>query len=93
MSRRSRFRVGATHSFRRPFPHVPFAPIRVSEEHRRYRPVSFPSATEYGGVRARGSSGRNDCASVLQKTLDEEHMTDKKLTSLAEGKINRRAAS
>jgi len=44
-------------------------------------------------VRARGSSGRNDCASVLQKTLDEEHMTDKKLTSLAEGKINRRAAS
>jgi ferritin-like metal-binding protein YciE len=30
---------------------------------------------------------------VLQKTLDEEHMTDKKLTSLAEGKINRRAAS
>jgi ferritin-like metal-binding protein YciE len=37
--------------------------------------------------------GRNDCASVLQKTLDEEHMTDKKLTSLAEGRINLRAAS
>src|SRR3954454_24540160 len=36
--------------------------------------------------------GRNDCASVLQKTLDEEHMTDKKLTSLAEGKINLKAA-
>ncbi len=37
--------------------------------------------------------GRNDCASILQKTLDEERTTDKKLTSLAEGKINLRAAS
>ena len=37
--------------------------------------------------------GRTDCASILQKTLDEERMTDKKLTSLAEGKINLRAAS
>ena len=37
--------------------------------------------------------GRNDCASVLQKTLDEEKATDQKLTSLAEGKINLRAAS
>lgn len=32
--------------------------------------------------------GRNDCASVLQKTLDEEKATDKKLTTLAEGKVN-----
>ena len=37
--------------------------------------------------------GRNDCASVLQKTIDEEKATDQKLTSLAEGKINLRAAS
>src|ERR1700728_2586745 len=37
--------------------------------------------------------GRNDVASILQKTLDEERVTDKKLTSLAEGKINLRAAS
>jgi ferritin-like metal-binding protein YciE len=37
--------------------------------------------------------GRNDCASVLQKTLDEEKATDKKLTALAESKINLRAAS
>ena len=37
--------------------------------------------------------GRNDCAAVLQMTLDEEKITDKKLTSLAEGKINMRAAS
>lgn len=37
--------------------------------------------------------GRNDCAAVLQKTLDEEKATDKKLTTLAESKINLRAAS
>ena len=36
--------------------------------------------------------GRNDCASVLQKTLDEEKATDRKLTTLAESKINLRAA-
>jgi hypothetical protein len=37
--------------------------------------------------------GRNDRAAILQKTLDEERTTDKKLTSLAEGKVNMRAAS
>ena len=37
--------------------------------------------------------GRNDCASILQQTLDEEKKTDAKLTSLAEGKVNLRAAS
>jgi ferritin-like metal-binding protein YciE len=37
--------------------------------------------------------GRNDAASTLQKTLDEEKATDKKLTTLAEGKVNLRAAS
>ncbi len=37
--------------------------------------------------------GRNDCATILQKTLDEERATDRKLTSIAEGKINLRAAS
>jgi ferritin-like metal-binding protein YciE len=35
--------------------------------------------------------GRNDCALVLQKTLDEEKATDKKLTTLAENSINLRA--
>ena len=50
--------------------------------------------TRYGSLVAWAKQlGRNDCASVLQKTLDEEHMTDKKLTSLAEGRINLRAAS
>jgi ferritin-like metal-binding protein YciE len=37
--------------------------------------------------------GRNDCASILQKTLDEEKNTDRMLTTLAEGRINLRAAS
>jgi ferritin-like metal-binding protein YciE len=37
--------------------------------------------------------GRNDAAGILHKTLDEEKATDKKLTALAEGKVNLRAAS
>lgn len=37
--------------------------------------------------------GRNDCASVLQKNLDEEKTADKKLTSMAEAGVNLRAAS
>ena len=37
--------------------------------------------------------GRNDCASLLQKTLDEEKATDKKLTAVAESRVNLRAAS
>jgi ferritin-like metal-binding protein YciE len=37
--------------------------------------------------------GRDDCAAVLQRTLDEEKATDKKLTKLAESKVNRKAAS
>jgi ferritin-like metal-binding protein YciE len=50
--------------------------------------------TRYGSLIAWARQlGRNDCASILQKTLDEEKMTDQKLTSLAEGKVNLRAAS
>jgi ferritin-like metal-binding protein YciE len=37
--------------------------------------------------------GRNDCVSVLQKTLDEEKAADKKLTDIAETRINLKAAS
>ena len=49
--------------------------------------------TRYGSLIAWAKQlGRNDCASVLQKTLDEERATDKKLTTLAESKINLRAA-
>src|SRR5262245_17462348 len=32
--------------------------------------------------------GRNDCASVLAKNLEEEKATDKKLTALAEARLN-----
>lgn len=37
--------------------------------------------------------GRNDCASVLQKNLDEEKTADKKLTEIAEARLNLKAAS
>jgi len=37
--------------------------------------------------------GRNEAAALLQKTLDEEKTADKKLTSIAEGQVNLRAAS
>ena len=50
--------------------------------------------TRYGSLVAWAKQlGRNDCAGILQKTLDEERATDKKLTTLAESKINLRAAS
>jgi ferritin-like metal-binding protein YciE len=37
--------------------------------------------------------GRNDCAALLQKTLDEEKAADRKLTSVAESRVNFKAAS
>ena len=50
--------------------------------------------TRYGSLIAWAKQlGRNDCAGILQKTLDEERATDRKLTSLAESKVNMRAAS
>ena len=50
--------------------------------------------TRYGSLVAWAKQlGRNDCASVLQKTLEEEKETDKKLTMIAESKVNLRAAS
>ena len=56
--------------------------------------VEHYEITRYGSLVAWAKQlGRNDCASVLQKTLDEERATDKKLTALAESKINLRAAS
>ena len=55
--------------------------------------VEHYEITRYGSLVAWAKQlGRNDCATVLQKTLDEEKATDKKLTALAEGKINLRAA-
>jgi ferritin-like metal-binding protein YciE len=37
--------------------------------------------------------GRADCASVLQKTLEEEKAADQKLTSIASSKVNLKAVS
>jgi len=36
--------------------------------------------------------GRKDAAALLQQNLDEEKATDRKLTAMAESRINRRAA-
>jgi ferritin-like metal-binding protein YciE len=36
--------------------------------------------------------GRNDCATLLQQNLDEEKAADKKLTAMAESKVNHKAA-
>ena len=50
--------------------------------------------TRYGSLIAWAKQlGRADAAAVLQKTLDEEKATDRKLTSLAESSVNLRAAS
>jgi ferritin-like metal-binding protein YciE len=55
--------------------------------------VEHYEITRYGSLIAWAKQlGRNDCASVLQQNLDEEKATDKKLTALAESKVNRRAA-
>jgi ferritin-like metal-binding protein YciE len=55
--------------------------------------VEHYEITRYGSLIAWARQlGRNDCASVLQKTLEEEKATDKKLTTLAESRINLRAA-
>jgi ferritin-like metal-binding protein YciE len=49
--------------------------------------------TRYGTLIAWAKQlGRSDCASVLQQNLDEEKAVDKKLTAMAEGSINRKAA-
>jgi ferritin-like metal-binding protein YciE len=37
--------------------------------------------------------GRNDCARILQQTLDEEKAADRKLTEIAEARLNLQAAS
>ena len=55
--------------------------------------VEHYEMTRYGTLVAWAKQlGRADCAAELQKNLDEESAADKKLTSLAETAINRRAA-
>jgi ferritin-like metal-binding protein YciE len=55
--------------------------------------VEHYEMTRYGTLVAWAKQlGRNDCVSLLQQTLDEEKATDKKLTSMAESQVNRKAA-
>jgi ferritin-like metal-binding protein YciE len=55
--------------------------------------VEHYEMTRYGTLVAWAKQlGRNDCASVLQKNLDEEKAADTKLTAIAEGSVNRKAA-
>ncbi len=55
--------------------------------------VEHYEMTRYGTLIAWAQQlGKQDVVSLLQATLEEEKATDKKLTSMAEAKINRRAA-
>jgi ferritin-like metal-binding protein YciE len=55
--------------------------------------VEHYEITRYGSLIAWANQlGRSDCARVLQQNLDEEKATDKKLTALAESRVNRHAA-
>lgn len=55
--------------------------------------VEHYEITRYGTLVAWAKQlGRDDCASVLQQTLDEERTTDERLTRMAESQVNRRAA-
>jgi len=55
--------------------------------------VEHYEITRYGTLIAWAKElGRPDCASVLQKNLDEEKMTDEKLSKLAMARINKKAA-
>jgi ferritin-like metal-binding protein YciE len=55
--------------------------------------VEHYEMTRYGTLIAFATQlGRSDCSAVLQKTLMEEKAADKKLTEIAAGEVNRRAA-
>ena len=55
--------------------------------------VEHYEITRYGSLIGYAKQlGRADCASVLQQTLDEEKATDKKLTTIAESRVNKLAA-
>ncbi|MFZ5674439.1 MAG: ferritin-like domain-containing protein [Pseudomonadota bacterium] len=55
--------------------------------------VEHYEITRYGTLIAWAKQlGREDCAAVLAETLKEEEATDKKLSDLAENRVNRAAA-
>ena len=56
--------------------------------------VEHYEITRYGSLIAWARQlGRNDAAQLFEQTLSEEKAADKKLTTIAEGKVNLRAAS
>jgi len=56
--------------------------------------VEHYEITRYGSLIAWAKQlGRNDAAKVLEQTLTEEKAADQKLTTIAESKVNLRAAS
>ena len=55
--------------------------------------VEHYEITRYGSLVAYARQlGRDDCASVLQKNLDEEKATDRALSGIAEARVNKKAA-
>jgi ferritin-like metal-binding protein YciE len=55
--------------------------------------VEHYEMTRYGTLMAWAKElGRQDVVGLLQQTLEEEKATDKKLTSIAEAQVNRKAA-
>jgi ferritin-like metal-binding protein YciE len=55
--------------------------------------VEHYEITRYGTLIAWAKElGRNEVAALLQQNLEEEKAADKKLTAMAESKVNRRAA-
>ena len=55
--------------------------------------VEHYEISRYGSLVAWAKElGREDCAKLLQQTLEEEKATDEKLTKLAEARLNQRAA-
>ena len=56
--------------------------------------VEHYEITRYGTMTAWAKTlGRDDCAAILHKTLEEEKAADEKMTVIAKSKVNRRAAS
>jgi ferritin-like metal-binding protein YciE len=54
--------------------------------------VEHYEIAQYGTLTAWARElGREDCAQLLHRTLEEEKATDQKLTQLAEARLNRRA--
>jgi ferritin-like metal-binding protein YciE len=70
---------------------LPGSDVSPRRFHRAAQAAEQYEIAGYGGLIAWTKQlGRNDCANLLQETLEEERATDKKLTTLAESKVNSR---